>query len=58
MRAITTTASRARFRRRVANIEKIRRILRWSPLVTLETGLARPGEWFAEDEPRLIVPAS
>ncbi len=44
-------------RRRVVNIEKIRRMLRWSPQVTLEAGLARTAEWFAEDASRLIVPA-
>jgi UDP-glucose 4-epimerase len=42
-------------RRRVVNIEKIRRMLRWSPQVTLEAGLARTAEWFAEDESRLVV---
>src|SRR5665811_996258 len=34
-------------RRRVVNIEKIRRMLRWSPQVTLERGLARTAEWLA-----------
>ena len=35
-------------RRRVVNIEKIRRMLRWSPQVTLETGLERTVKWFDE----------
>ena len=30
------------------NIEKIRRMLRWSPQVTLETGLERTVKWFDE----------
>lgn len=33
-------------RRRVVNIEKARRMLRWTPQVTLETGLSRTAEWF------------
>jgi UDP-glucose 4-epimerase len=32
-------------RRRVVNIEKIRRELRWTPEVTLEQGLKRTREW-------------
>jgi len=32
-------------RRRVVNIEKARRMLRWSPQVTLATGLARTTAW-------------
>jgi len=35
-------------RRRVVNIEKIRRMLRWSPQVTLEHGLERTVAWFEE----------
>lgn len=35
-------------RRRVVNIEKIRRMLRWSPQVTLEHGLERTIKWFDE----------
>jgi UDP-glucose 4-epimerase len=35
-------------RRRVVNIEKIRRMLRWSPQVTLERGLERTIKWFDE----------
>ncbi len=33
-------------RRRVVNIEKARRMLRWTPQITLETGLGRTAEWF------------
>ena len=33
-------------RRRVVSIEKARRMLRWTPQVTLETGLGRTAEWF------------
>ncbi len=33
-------------RRRVVNIEKARRMLRWTPQVTLEAGLKRTAEWF------------
>jgi len=33
-------------RRRVVSIEKARRMLRWSPQVTLEEGLRRTAEWF------------
>lgn len=33
-------------RRRVVNIEKARRMLRWTPQVTLEAGLSRTAEWF------------
>lgn len=33
-------------RRRVVNIEKARRMLRWTPQITLERGLARTVEWF------------
>jgi UDP-glucose 4-epimerase len=32
-------------RRRVVNIEKARRMLRWAPQVTLERGLAMTAEW-------------
>ena len=32
-------------RRRVVNIEKARRMLRWTPQVTLEIGLRRTAEW-------------
>ena len=35
-------------RRRVVNIEKARRMLRWAPQVTLEQGLARTAIWFRE----------
>lgn len=37
-------------RRRVLNIEKIRRTLRWTPTVNLKTGLKRTGEWLVEAE--------
>jgi UDP-glucose 4-epimerase len=33
-------------RRRVVNIEKARRMLRWTPQVTLEIGLTRTASWF------------
>jgi UDP-glucose 4-epimerase len=33
-------------RRRVVNIEKARRMLRWTPQITLDTGLSRTAEWF------------
>ncbi|MGZ6295364.1 MAG: NAD-dependent epimerase/dehydratase family protein [Candidatus Limnocylindrales bacterium] len=35
-------------RRRVVNIEKARRMLRWSPQVTLDEGLRRTVAWFRE----------
>jgi UDP-glucose 4-epimerase len=35
-------------RRRVVNIEKARRMLRWTPQVILERGLAETAEWFVE----------
>lgn len=41
-------------RRRVVNIEKIRRELRWVPSVTIETGLSRTLQWLNQgsDSPR------
>jgi UDP-glucose 4-epimerase len=33
-------------RRRVVNIEKMRRMLRWAPQVTLEKGLRQTAEWY------------
>ncbi len=33
-------------RRRVVNIEKARRMLRWTPQITLDAGLSRTAEWF------------
>jgi len=39
-------------RRRVVNIEKIRRMLRWVPQVTLERGLAETAEWLAREGDR------
>ena len=35
-------------RRRVVNIEKARRMLRWSPQTTLERGMRATAEWFRE----------
>jgi UDP-glucose 4-epimerase len=37
-------------RRRVVNIEKARRMLRWTPQVTLERGLAATAAWFVESQ--------
>ena len=37
-------------RRRVVNIEKARRMLRWTPQITLERGLASTAEWFVRSE--------
>ncbi|MBC7186777.1 MAG: NAD-dependent epimerase/dehydratase family protein [Calditrichaeota bacterium] len=39
-------------RRRVMNIERIRRELRWVPEITLEVGLQRTKEWLEAKEPR------
>jgi UDP-glucose 4-epimerase len=39
-------------RRRVVNIEKIRRMLRWSPQVTLARGLADTAAWLAREGER------
>jgi UDP-glucose 4-epimerase len=47
-------------RRRVVNIEKARRMLRWAPQVTLATGLARTAAWMrstAFDEARDLASA-
>lgn len=35
-------------RRRVVNIEKARRMLRWTPQFTLDRGIARTAKWFVE----------
>ena len=35
-------------RRRVVNIEKARRMLRWSPQTTLERGMRATAEWFLQ----------
>ena len=43
-------------RRRVVNIEKIRRMLRWSPQVTLQDGLNRTAEWFVRSGFAAAVP--
>ena len=40
-------------RRRVVNIEKIRRMLRWSPQVTLARGLADTAAWLAREGERV-----
>jgi nucleoside-diphosphate-sugar epimerase len=45
-------------RRRVVNIEKARRMLRWGPQVTLERGLAQTARWYAERESRVPAGAS
>jgi len=37
-------------RRRVLNIEKIRRVLRWTPTVNLKNGLRKTWEWLSEIE--------
>jgi UDP-glucose 4-epimerase len=39
-------------RRRVVNIEKIRRMLRWAPQMTLEHGLARTADWLTREGER------
>ena len=43
-------------RRRVVNIEKIRRLLRWTPSTTLNDGLAKTKEW--SDNLRAVAPAN
>jgi len=45
-------------RRRVVNIEKIRRMLRWSPQVTLDAGLALTADWFEAGPSRPVVAPS
>jgi UDP-glucose 4-epimerase len=37
-------------RRRVVNIEKIRRMLHWTPQITLDRGLAETARWLAESK--------
>jgi UDP-glucose 4-epimerase len=44
-------------RRRVVNIEKARRMLRWTPQITLETGLSRTAEWFVRSGLAEATPA-
>ena len=39
-------------RRRVLNIERIRRVLRWSPRFTLREGLRKTYEWFIDSKRR------
>jgi len=36
-------------RRRVLNIEKIRRVLRWSPMITLTKGLEMTYDWLCNE---------
>ena len=44
-------------RRRVVNIEKIRRMLRWAPQVTLRRGLGSTAEWLAREGERAGIAA-
>jgi UDP-glucose 4-epimerase len=46
-------------RRRVVNIEKIRRMLRWAPQITLRRGLGQTADWLAHEGERagLDVPS-
>ena len=43
-------------RRRVVNIEKARRMLRWAPQVTLASGLSQTAEWFVKSHLPRSVP--
>jgi UDP-glucose 4-epimerase len=43
-------------RRRVVNIEKIRRMLRWAPQVTLRRGLGLTAEWLEREGERVGMP--
>ena len=43
-------------RRRTVNIERIRRMVRWSPTATLEERLARTASWLAESQFMEAVP--
>ena len=45
-------------RRRVVNIEKARRMLRWGPQVTLARGLARTAEWLENEQRRALEPTA
>ena len=45
-------------RRRVVSIEKARRMLRWSPQVTLTEGLARTVRWVEATSPAMDAPAA
>ncbi len=45
-------------RRRVVNIEKARRMLRWGPQVTLARGLARTAEWLEKEQRRTLEPTA
>jgi dTDP-D-glucose 4,6-dehydratase len=42
-------------RRRVLNVERIRRELRWTPSVTLERGLASTYRWLLEEKAQPMV---
>jgi UDP-glucose 4-epimerase len=44
-------------RRRVVNIEKARRMLRWAPQVTLQSGLQRTAAWLCHEGARVGAPA-
>ncbi|HXG39477.1 MAG TPA: NAD-dependent epimerase/dehydratase family protein, partial [Candidatus Limnocylindrales bacterium] len=44
-------------RRRVVNIEKARRMLRWGPQVTLQDGLRRTAEWIERQARAGAIPA-
>jgi len=43
-------------RRRVVNIEKARRMLRWSPQVTMKDGLTRTARWIEAESRAAAVP--
>ena len=49
-------------RRRIVNIEKARRMLRWSPQVTLDRGLGQTAKWYvdwlAERQPQPVAVAA
>ncbi len=43
-------------RRRVLNIEKIRRVLRWAPTIALHDGLRRTFEWLSRHQGKVKIP--
>jgi UDP-glucose 4-epimerase len=45
-------------RRRVVSIEKARRMLRWSPQVTMADGLARTARWIEQMDPSVRMPGA
>jgi UDP-glucose 4-epimerase len=45
-------------RRRVVSIEKARRMLRWSPQVTMADGLGRTARWIEQMDPTLRAPGA